>query len=318
LRASEALYRQLTEDMLDVIWKVDRNLVITYISSADERVRGFNADAVVGHHAFEVFTAQGIATVKALQRRRLSRRSLPARFGFTKFEAQHRCKDGRLIWGEIVSKAEVDEHGTITGYHGSMREITERKLLEQQVRQLAFHDTLTDLPNRRLLLDRLTQAMAVGKRSGATGALMFLDLDNFKLLNDSHGHATGDALLLQIAARLKHCVRESDTVARFGGDEFVVLLVGLDIDRDRATSKALCVAQKILDALSRPYRLTVRRQGSASVEVEHCCSASIGVAVFTGDDAGPADVLQWADSAMYRAKDAGRRAVRLHGANPAP
>ena len=119
---------------------------------------------------------------------------------------------------------------------------------------MAFYDTLTNLPNRRLLSDRLSQAMAATKRSGRYGVMMFLDLDEFKLVNDAHGHAVGDLLLVKVADRLKHCVREMDTVARFGGDEFVVLIGDLDADEAESRSQAVILAEKIRATLAMPYR----------------------------------------------------------------
>ena len=195
-------------------------------------------------------------------------------------------------------------------------DITERKLMEDQVHQMAFYDTLTRLPNRRLLDDRLSQSMAASKRSGCYGALMFLDLDNFKPLNDLHGHAVGDLLLIEAAERLKSCVREMDTVARFGGDEFVVMISDLDTDKSESTAQARLIAEKIRLTLSVPYRLTIRQEGKVESRVEHLCTASIGVALFVNHEASQDDVLKWADSAMYEAKEAGRNLVRFHDAKP--
>jgi len=202
LRESESLYRLLTEETLDVAWKTDRNLCITYISPTDERLRGYRAEEVVGHHVFEMFTDEGVAAVKEmLKKGSLQFGKSEIQGGYRTFTVQHRCKDGRLLWGEVLSKPERDAQGLITGYHGLTRESTERVRLEDEVRQLAFYDPLTKLPNRRLLNDRLTQAMAATKRSGCYAALMFLDLDNFKPLNDAHGHEIGDLLLIEVANR---------------------------------------------------------------------------------------------------------------------
>jgi diguanylate cyclase (GGDEF)-like protein/PAS domain S-box-containing protein len=194
----------------------------------------------------------------------------------------------------------------------SINNITERKAMEEQIRQLAFYDTLTGLPNRRLLSDRLAQAMAASKRSGCYGALMFLDLDNFKPLNDTHGHAVGDLLLMEVANRLKGCVRETDTVARFGGDEFVVVLNELDLDRAESESQAGIIAEKILASFSEPYLLAVRQEGGGETTIEHHCSASIGVALFVSNESGQEDILKWADAAMYQAKESGRSQIRFY------
>ena len=157
-----------------------------------------------------------------------------------------------------------------------------------QVWELAFHDALTGLPNRRLLNDRLGQAMAVSQRSKCFGAVVFLDLDNFKPLNDSHGHEVGDLLLADAALRLK-------------------ALASLAADRSEATERARLVAEKIRSALFEPYHLTVAQSPGAETQVvEHRCSASLGVALFLGSAVSTPDLLKWADSAMYDAKEAGR------------
>lgn len=193
-----------------------------------------------------------------------------------------------------------------------MRDITERKRLENQIRQLAFHDPLTKLPNRRLIIDRLSQSMAASRRSGRCGALMFLDLDNFKPLNDAHGHEAGDLLLLKVANRLRSRVREIDTVSRFGGDEFVVLLSEVAAGRAESTAQAGIVAEKIRRTLAEPYLLTIKHDGKADITVEHHCTASIGVVIFGPLEASQDDILNWADVAMYHAKDAGRNLVRFY------
>jgi diguanylate cyclase (GGDEF)-like protein len=178
--------------------------------------------------------------------------------------------------------------------------------------ELAFHDALTNLPNRRLLNDRMAQAMALSQRNTFFGAVMFLDLDNFKPLNDVHGHEVGDVLLAEVAKRLQHCVRGVDTVARFGGDEFVVLLSTLAIDESESVERAAKVAEKIRDALAEPYSLTIEQEDTTPLHVEHRCTASIGVTLFQGHDAPTSDVIKWADAAMYGAKDAGRNRVQFY------
>jgi diguanylate cyclase (GGDEF)-like protein len=191
-------------------------------------------------------------------------------------------------------------------------DITERKLMEEQVRLLAFFDPLTTLPNRRMFNDRLNQAMAASKRSGRCGALMFLDLDNFKPLNDTHGHEVGDLLLIEVARRLRGCLREVDTVARFGGDEFVVMLSELDGDKTQSTDQARGVAEKIRTSLAAPYLLTRNQPGKEDKVVEHKCSISIGVVVFVNHEVSQSDLLKWADAAMYQAKSDGRNTIRFH------
>jgi len=191
-------------------------------------------------------------------------------------------------------------------------EISRRVRSEERIRHLAFHDTLTGLPNRRMLYDRLGLAMASSKRNGLYGALLYLDLDNFKPLNDTHGHDVGDLLLVEVAQRLTGCVREMDTVVRLGGDEFVVMLSELNVDKALSLDQARVVAEKISLSLAEPYRLTVSKAGQVDCMVLHHCSASIGVVVFINHEASQADLLKWADAAMYQAKDAGRNTVRFH------
>ena len=314
LQSSQALYRQLTEDTQDVLWKADRNLVITYVSPSDERLRGFKAHEVVGHHVFEMFTPEGADVVRKLMSAKPEIAADGTPVGFVTFEVQHRCKDGRLLWAEVLSRPERDAQDNLIGFHGISRETTQRHHMEEQIRQLAFYDALTQLPNRRLLVDRLTQAMASSQRSGLYGAVLFLDLDNFKALNDTHGHAAGDFLLIEVANRLRAAVRAMDTVARTGGDEFVVMF--REFDKDRGASQVLVgsVAEKIRASLAQPYRVEVRSAAGTVAVVEHHCTASIGVALFSGETLSQVDVCKFADAAMYQAKAAGRNQVRFHAA----
>ena len=154
--------------------------------------------------------------------------------------------------------------------------------------------------------------MAASKRSGLYGALMFLDLDNFKPLNDTHGHGVGDLLLIEVARRLTSCVREVDTVARFGGDEFVVMLGELDVDKAESITQAGLVAEKIRITLAEPYLLKIQQEGKAEIAVEHYCTSSIGIALFINHEASPEDILKHADMAMYQAKEGGRNSVRFY------
>jgi diguanylate cyclase (GGDEF)-like protein/PAS domain S-box-containing protein/hemerythrin-like metal-binding protein len=190
-------------------------------------------------------------------------------------------------------------------------DISKRKLAEEKIAQLAFYDPLTNLANRRLFLDRLKQALAASRRSGLFGALLFLDLDNFKRVNDSYGHDAGDRLLTESARRVQACVREVDTVARLGGDEFVVMLGQLTDDRAGSARLAEEVGEKILNGLSAPYLLTIDRKGEAETLVEHQCTVSIGIALFGQSDADQYAILKRADMAMYQAKQAGRNMLRF-------
>jgi diguanylate cyclase (GGDEF)-like protein/PAS domain S-box-containing protein len=245
--------------------------------------------------------------VKIIQSHLSSKTSSPS------VEYRFRCKDGGWKWtlgrGMVVGR---NSEGKPLRLVGTNSDISERKQMEEQVRQLAFYDPLTKLPNRRLLNDRLSQAMSASKRSAYYGAVMVLDLDNFKPLNDTHGHMVGDLLLTEAAARLDSCLREMDTVARFGGDEFVVMLSDLSPDRAESIAQAGIIAEKIRARLSEPYLLVIKRDGKPDAAVEHHCTTSIGVALFVGNEASQDDVLKWADAAMYQAKDGGRNSFRFY------
>ena len=218
--------------------------------------------------------------------------------------------------GELVSRR---QNGTpfpgwltVTGVHSDdgktrrfifiLSDITDRKAKEEEIRQLAFYDPLTRLPNRRLLIDRLHHAVTMSIRSKRHGGLLFIDLDNFKTVNDTMGHGAGDVLLQQVAERLSGCVRAGDTVARQGGDEFVILLEDLSEVQEEARTQTAIIGKKILDALNRPDLLA-----------EHVChnSASIGATVFNGESGSTDEQLKRADQAMYRAKLAGRNTFRI-------
>jgi diguanylate cyclase (GGDEF)-like protein/PAS domain S-box-containing protein len=192
--------------------------------------------------------------------------------------------------------------GEVTHYVGTFTDITIRKSAEDEVHRLAFYDPLTRLPNRRLLLDRLKQALAVAARSGRQGAVLFIDLDNFKSLNDTLGHDVGDHLLRQVAQRLTNCLREGETACRLGGDEFVVMLENLSADPVEVAAQVESISERFVASLNRPYQFGRRIHHSTS---------SIGVALFDGRSGAVEEILQRADVAMYQAKADGRNAVRF-------
>jgi diguanylate cyclase (GGDEF)-like protein len=210
----------------------------------------------------------------------------------------------------VTISAVRDGRGQVTHYVAAFSDITERRKAEEKIHQLAFYDPLTQLPNRRLFHDRLDQALAASARTRSHGALMFLDLDGFKGLNDSYGHVIGDELLVEVAHRLTRSVRETDTVARLGGDEFVVILENLD---EAGCDAAARVAEKLRQVLAEPYRLSVPGIGA---DVTHRCSASIGVCPFLGHAETRDELIKRADIAMYQAKAAGRNAIRFYMESP--
>jgi diguanylate cyclase (GGDEF)-like protein len=211
-----------------------------------------------------------------------------------------------------IARLESNEQDGKSLVLGFIQDITKSKQLEEQVRQLAFYDTLTKLANRHLLSDRLSQSVVANQRNACFGAVMFMDLDNFKPLNDTYGHAVGDMLLVEVANRLIQCVRKGDTVARFGGDEFVVVLNALGNDPAVAHSQAQVVAEKIRSRLAEPYRMKITREEESETVVEHHCSASIGVVVFMDHVTRPDDLLKSVDAAMYQAKQSGPNAIRFY------
>jgi len=223
--------------------------------------------------------------------------------------------DGRIHYMESCGDLIRDSQGQALRVVVVSRDISERLREEDDIRNLAFYDTLTQLPNRRLLNNRMNQAMAASKRSRRYGALMFLDLDNFKPLNDTHGHSVGDILLVEVARRISSCVREMDTVARFGGDGIVVLLDEVDAEKAQSAVQASNVAEKIRAILSEPYELKFLNEGKAETTVEYHSSASIGTVLFVNHEASAEDILKWADMSMYRAKEAGRNLIRFYEPN---
>jgi diguanylate cyclase (GGDEF)-like protein/PAS domain S-box-containing protein len=222
--------------------------------------------------------------------------------GYWQGEIWNRRRDGEIYPVWLTITAVTDSGGRLTHYVGTYSDITERKEAEERIRHLAFYDPLTGLPNRRLLLDRLQQSLAGSNRSGRHGALLFIDLDNFKTLNDTQGHVVGDMLLTEVAQRLQGCVREGDTVARLGGDEFVVLLDDLSNEQSHSAAQAEAVGEKIFAAVNQPYLLRGR---------EHHSTPSIGVSLFLGHRESSEELLKRADLAMYQAKSAGRNTIRF-------
>jgi diguanylate cyclase (GGDEF)-like protein/PAS domain S-box-containing protein len=225
-------------------------------------------------------------------------------------EVWKRHKNGNTFPAWITITQVRSEANTITNYVVALIDITVRKAAENEIKNLAFYDPLTHLPNRRLMLDRLQHALASSVRHLRHGALMLLDLDNFKTLNDTLGHAMGDQLLLAVAARLSACIREGDTVARLGGDEFVVILEDLD-QAGLAALQAESVAHKILKQLSTPYPLNLAPDGEPPQIRQHHCSASIGIALFREHPVSVDELVSRADTAMYQAKAAGRNTLRF-------
>ena len=231
-----------------------------------------------------------------------------ARACHANYEVEYRMRgrDRRIHWVSERGRVAVDVDDKPLRLDGVIIDVTERRTAEEAIRNLAFVDTLTQLPNRRFLLDRLRQGLANARRHGRHGALLFIDIDHFKRVNDTYGHEAGDQLLSEIAARLRQAVREGDTVARLGGDEFVVMLEDLGETAPEAADKATLIADKILTDLNAPYELGT---------VRHRSTPSIGIACFDGGEERAEDLLRRADEAMYRAKAGGRNRLETLGAS---
>ncbi len=206
-------------------------------------------------------------------------------------------KDGRAFWNEITIAPVFDAAGIITHYIGTQKDISDRKAAEAHVERLAYFDSLTELPNRRLFLDRLANNLALSNRNNAHGVVAVLDLDNFKNLNDAEGSETGDLLLREIAVRLQRCLREGDTASRLNGDEFAILLANLSVDAAAAAQLGRVIVERIGTSIGAPLTL-----GS----IKHQITTSIGAVVFPTGKESPADILQKADTAVHRAKAAGK------------
>lgn len=271
-------------------------------------------DVSLGESLFDLLPAAAVAVLKAAlheaQKTGLSRGH------------QFALQVGAVIrWFELSVSLKPHLEGEEDRFIVLAHDVSALKLAEEQIRSLANIDALTQLPNRRMLNDRLKQTMEASKRSGHFGAMLFLDLDNFKPLNDTHGHEVGDQLLIEVARRLISCVRAVDTVARFGGDEFVVVLQVLSQDIAQSTAQARQVAEKIRLTLSQPYYLTVSAEGQVSRVVTHSCGSSIGITLISPQQMCEEAIFKQADSAMYQAKQQGRNRVCVHAADikmPAP
>jgi diguanylate cyclase (GGDEF)-like protein/PAS domain S-box-containing protein len=288
----------ILDNMLDGVLTISRYGLIESVNKAAIKLFGYTADELLGHNV-RMLLPEPYSGEHDQQMQLFKTTGSNYLVGAPR-EIMGKRKDGG-VFPISLSVTKIARPGRPT-FVGVIRDITQRRQQEDEIQRLAFYDPLTQLPNRRLLLDRLKQALSTSARSGQRGALMFLDLDHFKLLNDTLGHDLGDALLKQVATRLKTCVREGDTVARLGGDEFVVLLEGLSTASHESATDAEVVANKILTVLNQPYALRWHH---------HESTPSIGIVIFKGDQESTEALLKQADMAMYRAKAAGRNTARF-------
>jgi diguanylate cyclase (GGDEF)-like protein/PAS domain S-box-containing protein len=312
LRESELRYRTVADFTSDWEYWILTDGSLRYVSPSCEQLSGYSPAEFYADPA--LLSRIVHADDQGLYAQHRHELSLPGGREVLDFRIMTKCGDVR--WIAHVCQPVFDLDGKLNGVRASNRDNTDRKHMEEQVRQLAFYDPLTHLANRRLLNDRLGQTLLASKRSAFYGALIFLDLDNFKPLNDSQGHSVGDQLLTEVATRIKGCVREIDTVARFGGDEFVVLLDELAIREEDSMAQAGVIAEKIRVALAVPYVLCKECNGEDAATLEHRCTASVGVTLFLHGETSQHDILVRADAAMYQAKLQGRNRVLFYAGQP--
>ncbi len=304
LRESETLFHTMTDWTYDWEYWIYPNGRLHYSTPSVERLTGYPPEA------FEQ-DPDLINSIVDPEDRHLWERH--ARLHLHDGSSQDLCeidfrirtRQGSTCWVNHSCRPIFSESGDYQGRRVTVRDINARKAAEEQIRHLAYYDPLTDLPNRRLLKDRLEQAMASAQRSREYSALIIIDLDHFKDLNDSLGHDAGDCLLVEVARRLRAGVRQEDTVSRLGGDEFVIMLVNLGREEAPALRQALFIAEKIREQLNQPYALSAAAPA-------YLLSPSMGITLFLGQDAPADSLFKQADLAMYQAKEAGRNAVRCY------
>ncbi len=298
LQRSEKRFRDLFDNSPDPCWLIENGVFIDCNRAAIHMLGYTRREDILQHPSWLSPEKQPDGRLSFEKAEELMQRALQE--GMVRFEWEHCRADGTFLSVEVtLARLELQGHAVL---YCVWRDVTDRKRAQEEAYHLAFFDPLTGLPNRRLLLDRLQQGMAASSRSGKHRAVLYLDLDHFKNLNDTRGHAMGDRLLVEVAARLRACVREGDTVARQGGDEFVLLIQQLGEDLETAVSQAGGVAEKIVTRLSEPCNL-----GGAVYQG----TTSVGIALFVGQAVPADELLQRADQAMYQAKAAGRNAVRF-------
>jgi diguanylate cyclase (GGDEF)-like protein/PAS domain S-box-containing protein len=280
----------------------DTNNVILRVNQAFTKLTGYSAAEVIGHNP-SLFKSGRQDTLfyttmwQSIERER-----------YWQGELWNRRKNGEIYPQWLCITAIANQQGQISHYVCTFTDISQRKAYEERISHLAFYDSLTKLPNRALLYERLASALKASERNKYHGALMFLDLDNFKTLNDTLGHDLGDQLLIEVGRRLQNCVRDTDTVARLGGDEFVIMLEDLNTEISVATLQVQVVAEKIRATLDQPYLLKSATKQQAVIE--YSSTGSIGFALFLGHESSIEELLKRVDLAMYQAKQAGRNTIR--------
>lgn len=295
LRSSEKKYRKLFELAQEGIWVIDECSYTTMVNKSMLTMLGYEEDEMIGKHLFEFMDDQGRELCEENLRRRHAGVAEAHDFEFI-------TKSGERIYTSLHTAPITDDEGIYRGAIAGVINITARVQAEETVRRQARYDDLTGLPNRNLLFERLEEELARAHRHQYCGAVLFVDLDHFKNINDSLGHPIGDQLLVGISQRIRELVRKEDVLARLGGDEFVVLLPELDRHESAVAEEAQLVAQKIQGALALPFYVESHQL---------LISCSIGIALYPKDDSTLHDIFRQADAAMYRSKQDGRNAIRF-------
>jgi diguanylate cyclase (GGDEF)-like protein/PAS domain S-box-containing protein len=290
---SERELRRILDSMQDTYYRTDAEGKLLRLSPGVQILLGYMPDEAIGRKLADFYAnpEDRAAFLAALQ----------AGGGrVSGYEAPMRHKDGHVVWVLTNAQYVLDAQGKFVGVEGTTRDISEKRIAQERIDFLAHHDPLTELPNRLLFKDRFERAVKHGKRAGTRTALLFVDLDRFKPINDSHGHAVGDVVLREVAQRLQACVRGTDTVSRQGGDEFMMILTDL-----HGGEAAAQVAEKVLAVLARPFHVE---------QLAMSLGASIGIVLSPDDGEEFEDLLRKADAAMYCAKRAGGNRFSFHGA----
>ena len=303
-------FKAIIEHSNDAIFSESLDGFVQSWNSGAENLLGYNAKEIIGHSMQILIPAEHNSQESEM------RSQIAQGENVGNFETLYRHKNGDLINVSMTFSPIYNAANEVVATSKIIRDITERKLAEARIAKLAFYDPLTQLANRRLFYERFKLAVAASNRSQKFGAVLLLDLDNFKTLNDTHGHAAGDMLLCDAARRIEKSIREIDTVARFGGDEFVVLLSEISVDKSDAVVRAKIVAEKIRSALGKPYLISVQQLDGRSINIEHQSTASIGAALYFDNKIAVDDVLRNADIAMYQAKSTGRNQISVHVEKP--
>ena len=291
LMKQEEMFRLFVENSMDAIWRLDEQLRFIYVSSATKSIIGFQNEEIVGQSLFSILTPASINSVKTGSSKRIPLQAAGLDWGSAIYTVEAIHKDGHHIWVEVTVNPIFDENKHLLGYNGVTRDISQRHKNEEILRQYAFRDPLTNLPNRRQFEDALSNEIVQKKHLDKSFAVMFLDIDGLKKINDHYGHVFGDALLKVVATRLRHSVRNVDFVARLAGDEFIAILPEI------GDSEAVAfIAERLIESCRQPIAI-----GKITVSI----GVSVGISFFPTDADTVARLINHADQAMYNVKSAG-------------